>query len=113
MELTEEVLEGGVRCVHLNGRLDLKGTQAVEKLFTAAVGAKKQSVLVNMSKVDFIASVGIRMFIGNLKALTPAGAKMIFFKPSKMVEDVLKLAGLDAVIPIEHDLAAAMVLLKN
>lgn len=112
MELTVETLPGGVRCVHLSGRLDLKGTQEVEKEFNAQVGALKQSVIVNLANVNYIASVGIRLLLGNVKALTPAHAKMVILKPQEMVDTVLKMAGLDAVIPIEQDLETALEMLK-
>jgi anti-sigma B factor antagonist len=112
MELTVDTLEGGIRCIRLKGRLDLKGTQSVDPQFTAQVGALKQSVVVDMSGVEYIASIGIRMLLSNVKTITPAGATMVIYKPQKMVEDVLRMAGMDAVIPIEHDLEAALVLVK-
>jgi anti-anti-sigma factor len=112
MELTVETLDGGVRCVHLSGRLDLKGTQGVEPKFNAEVGGAKQSVIIEMSKVDYIASIGIRLLLSNVKTLTAAHAKMVILKPQQMVEDVLKMAGLDAVIPIEHDVETAVEMLR-
>jgi anti-anti-sigma factor len=112
MQLTVDTMEGGVRCLHLNGRLDLKGTQEVEAQFTAQAGGMKQSIIVDLSGVDYIASVGIRLLLSNLRSLTAAKARMVILKPQKMVEDVLKLAGLDSVVPIEHDPAAAVELAK-
>ena len=113
MELTVEELAGGLRCVRLAGRLDLKGTQEVDLKFTALVAGTKQSVIVDMAGVDYIASIGIRMFISNVKALASVGAKMIILKPQKMVDDVLRMAGLDAIIPIHQDLAAAAAAIKG
>lgn len=113
MELTVQNLDSGHRCVALSGRLDLKGTQEADAQFTEETGAKKESVLVDLSNVTYIASIGIRMFLSNIKQLRAANAKMVVLKPQKMVEEVLKLAGVDAIIPIEHDLAAAVEILKG
>jgi len=113
MELSVENLDSGYRCVALSGRLDLKGTQEVDAQFTEETGAKKESVLVDLSNVTYIASIGIRMFLSNIKQLRAANAKMVILKPQKMVEEVLKLAGVDAIIPIEHDQAAAVEVLKG
>ncbi|MBI5772150.1 MAG: STAS domain-containing protein [Verrucomicrobia bacterium] len=113
MELSVEELSGGLRCVKLAGRLDLKGTQEVDLKFTALVAGTKQSVIVDMAGVDYIASIGIRMFISNVKALASVGAKMIILKPQKMVDDVLRMAGLDAIIPIHTELAAATEAIKG
>ena len=110
MQLTVENLDAGVRCLHLTGRLDMKGTQEVDASFFAEAGALKTSVLVDFSRVDYVASVGIRLLLSNVKALAPNGAKLIILKPQKMVEDVLRMAGLDEVLVIEHDVAAARAL---
>ena len=112
MELTVQNLDSGHSCVQLSGRLDLKGTQEVDAQFTEETGAKKVSVLVDLSNVTYIASIGIRMFLSNIKQLRLANAKMVVLKPQK-VEEVLKLAGVDAIIPIEHDQAAAIEILKG
>jgi anti-anti-sigma factor len=113
MELSVENLESGHRCVKLAGRLDLKGTQEVDAQFTEETGAKKEAVLVDLSNVTYIASIGIRMFLSNIKQLRAANVKMVILKPQKMVEEVLKLAGVDAIIPIEHDQAAAVEILQG
>ena len=113
MQLTVENLEGGGRCLHLSGRLDLKGTQEVDAQFTAEAAAMKTSVILNFSRVDYVASVGIRLLLSNAKALVPSGAKLIILKPQKMVEDILRMAGLDEVLAIEQDEAAARALLAG
>lgn len=113
MELTVETLEGDVRCVRLAGRMDLKGTQSVEARFNAETGALKQSVVVDMSGVNFIASIGIRLLLANIKQLNPAGAKMVFSRPQKLVEDVLRLSGLDAVAEIAATEAEAAQMVKG
>lgn len=112
MELTIESLEGGARCIRLAGRLDLKGTKEVEQKFSEAVGVPGESVVVDMSQVEFIASVGIRLLLSNIKALMAAGAKMVILSPQKMVAEVLQLSGLDSVTTISHDPAAAIAALK-
>ncbi len=113
MELTLDTLPGGVRCVRLAGRLDLKGTQAVEQTFSENVGVNGQSVVVDMSQVEFIASVGVRLLLSNIKALMSAGAKMVILNPQKMVGEVLQLSGLDSVAAIRHDVNAAVAALNE
>ncbi len=113
MQLTVENSEADAPCLHLSGRLDLRGTQEVDAQFSAAVSASKTSVLVNFSKVDYVASVGIRLLLSNAKVLAANGTKLVVLKPQKMVEDVLRMAGLDEVLAIEHDESAARALLAS
>jgi anti-sigma B factor antagonist len=113
MELTVETLEGDIRCIRLAGRMDLKGTQSIEARFNDETGARKQSVVVDMAGVSFIASIGIRLLLANIKQLNPAGAKIVFCRSQKLVEDVLRLSGLDAVAEIAADEAEAVKMLKG
>lgn len=112
MELNVITLASGARCVQLTGRMDLKGVQSIEARFNAETGATKQSVIVDMSQVQFIASIGIRLLLTNIKQLNPIGARMIFLRPQKLVDDVLRLSGIDAVAEIVNDDAEAVKLLK-
>lgn len=113
MELSVETLEGGLRCVHLAGRLDLKGTQEVDLKFTGHVAGAKTSVVVDLSKVEFIASIGIRMLLSNVKVLNTVAARMVLLNPQKLVEDVLKLSGLDSVTPIARSEQEAIQIIKS
>jgi anti-anti-sigma factor len=107
MTMTADTLKSGHRCIRLVGRLDIAGVQTVDLAFTSHVAGSKQSVLVDMSGVEFVASIGIRMFFTNARTLGLHGAKMVVLNPQPMVEQTLKLAGVDMMVPIQHDLAAA------
>jgi anti-sigma B factor antagonist len=108
MELSVETLPQGIRCVHLSGRLDLKGTMEIELKFTGHVAGGKQAIIIDMSKVDYMASIGIRMLLSNYKALHTVPATMVLLSPQPAIEETLKTAGLDGTIPIVHDLSAAL-----
>ncbi len=107
MHMTIDTLESGIRCIRLTGRLDIAGMQAVDLQFTSQVAGSRQSVLVDISGVDFIASIGIRMLFTNARTLALHGARMILVCPQPVVEQTLRLAGVGSIVPIQHDLAAA------
>jgi anti-sigma B factor antagonist len=113
MEIKIDTLPGQVRVVRLSGRLDTHGTQAVELKFTGYVAAGKQSVVVDLSQVDTLTSLGIRMFISNAKALASVGAKIIILAPQPEVDRTLRLAGLEAFCPIVRDEGEALNLLTG
>jgi anti-anti-sigma factor len=113
MELSVETLPQGIRCVHLSGRLDLKGTMEIELKFTGHVAGGKQSILIDLSKVDYLASIGIRMLLSNYKSLHSVPAKMILLSPQPAIEETLKTTGLDGTIPIARDLDAALAIIAQ
>lgn len=107
MELTANVLDNGVKKVDLVGRLDMKGTMAIENEFAFNTTTTKTAVVIDMSEVAFIASIGIRMLLTNAKSLEGRGGKMVLLNPTDLVKEALETAGIQKLLPIFDDLDAA------
>ena len=112
MEIRLDIVEG-VGCVFLKGRLDIAGTQSVDLKFTTMTSTRRQPVMVDLSEVDFISSIGLRMLATNAKALNGSGAKMVLVNPQKVVADVLRQSGMDQLIPIAETPSDASAILKS
>lgn len=90
----------------LAGRMDIAGSTEIDAAFMASAGGAK-FLLVDLSKVSFLASMGIRTLITAAKALKERGGKMILFSPELTVAKVLKTSGTDILIPVYYDLSLA------
>ncbi len=112
MQFEVSNLDGGVKQVKLVGRLDLKGTNEIDNQFTFAVSSGKTPVLVDMSEVEFLASIGMRMLLSNARALSKRGSKLVLLKPTSLVKDALYTAGFDQLIPVYDDFDEAYQALK-
>ena len=64
-------------------------------------------MLVDLAKVNFLASMGIRTLIMAAKALKDRGGRMLLFSPDTTVAMVLKTSGADILIPVYYDLPLA------
>jgi anti-sigma B factor antagonist len=107
MELAVQDLDSGVLGINLSGRMDIIGTQQIDLKFTMLVSTRKAQILVDLSNVTFIASIGIRTLVSNAKAQRLRGGSMVLYKPNNQVEEVLRATGIDTIIPIVHDFDAA------
>jgi anti-anti-sigma factor len=107
MELAVQELDSGILQISLCGRMDIHGTQQIDLKFTALTATRKAQILVDLSNVTFIASIGIRTLISNAKAQKARGGRMVLYKPSDQVEQVLRATGIDTIIPIAHAIEAA------
>jgi len=107
MELATQDLEPGILGVNLSGRMDIAGTQQIDLKFTMVTTTRRAHILVDLSNVTFIASIGIRTLISSAKAQKLRGGTMVLFKPSSPVEEVLRATGIETIIPIAHDLESA------
>jgi anti-anti-sigma factor len=93
--------------------MDISGTQQIDLKFTALTSTRRAHILVDLSNVTFIASIGIRTLINNAKAQKLRGGSMVLYKPNNQVEEVLRATGIDTIIPIAHDIDAARVALGS
>jgi len=112
MKLDYSELEGGIRLIKLNGILDLNGTYSVEVPFVRHCGGDNVRVLVDLSKVSYISSVGIPMLVNAAKAVVSRGGKMALLYPQDSVIKVLEMVGIPQIIPIYNDLDLAVDKLK-
>ena len=107
MEINVQELEGGVALVALRGKLDLHGVNSIEPKFNATAGSQS-SVIVDLSGVTYIASMGMRMLLLGGKTVAARGGKMALLAPSRDLVAVLRTAGVDTAIPIHATRAQAL-----
>ena len=107
MLITVEDLGDRAVKIDLVGRMDVDGSEQMDLQFADLTGTTKQSVVVDLSQVTFLASIGIRSLLMNAKAIQRRGGAMVLLKPQPMVAKVLTTTGVDALIPMFDDLAAA------
>ena len=108
MQIESENLENDVLMLRLIGRMDVPGTNSIDIEFTARAATEKVNVLVDMSGVDFIASIGMRTLISNAKAQSIHGGTLVVFGCQPMVRDALSTAGIDQIIPFYDNSQAAL-----
>jgi anti-anti-sigma factor len=111
MELQYSELDNGIRLIKLNGNLDIMGVNALDVKFTGYCSGEKARVLVDLSGVDYLASIGIRLLTSNAKSLLSRGGKMVLLNPTPEVKEVLEMTGIPAVIPMYDNLESAQTVL--
>ncbi len=107
MNLATEEVTPGVTKINLTGRLDIAGTQAIDPHFTALLRSQR-AIIVDLAQVAFIASVGLRTLILGGRTVTAKGGRIVLYRPIPEVENVLVTSGTDTVVPIVHELDAAI-----
>lgn len=105
-------LENGLTKLIVSGRMDVQGALAVDPVF-AKLADEKTNLVVDMSNVTFLASLGIRTLVMSCKTLTAKGGNLVLLGLQPGVEKVLKTSGLNTMIPIVSDIGAAEALLKQ
>jgi len=100
--------EGPPARVALVGRLDIAEVHQVETRFVAATATQRRSVIVDLSGVSFIGSIGVGMLMGAARALKRHGAAMVLLDPQPFVERVLDLSRITDVVPVVRGMDEAL-----
>lgn len=90
-----------LRRIIISGRLDSAGTDEIATKFAALAAAAKRRVLVDLTGVSFMASIGIRSIISNAKALQQRGGRMVLLvEKDSATQKTLKMTGIAELIPM-------------
>jgi anti-sigma B factor antagonist len=107
LKASVEQVRHNVTLLSLDGRLDVAGVQAVESDFNAAVAAAS-NIFVDLSKVPFIASLGLRLLVAGSQTLAKRGGKMVLIGPDESTMRVLKTTGIDQLMQIRSSVGNAL-----
>jgi len=107
MEIHYGELNNGIGVIRLSGKLDIIGTGEIETKFAGYCTGDKARVVVDISKVNFLASIGIRLLTLTAKSVANRGGKMVILNPIPEVQQVLEITGIPAIIPIYSQLESA------
>ena len=107
MELQYSELDNNIRLIKLMGKLDILGVGQIETKFAGYCGGENARVVVDLSEVDFLASIGIRLLTLTAKSVTRRGGKIVLLNPNPEVQHVLEMTGIPAIIPIYSQLESA------
>jgi anti-anti-sigma factor len=105
--MTTEHLPGDITKVILDGSLDIAGAAAIDLKMNLVAGSSKK-VMVDLEKVSFIGSMGLRTLIVPARAVTSRGGKIVVFGANALVTEILRTSGLDTVVPLYRDYATAL-----
>src|SRR5260370_21254111 len=107
MELTYEDLEDGIRRVNLMGRMDVEGCQQVDLKFTSVTASRQAFVVVDLSLVDFLSSLGLGTLGRSAKAQMTRQGKLVLLSPHPQVSRVLQITQVDQILQFFDDFEQA------
>jgi anti-anti-sigma factor len=76
------------------------------------IAGTKKAVIVDLQKVSFLGSMGLRALVAPARAIKGRGGKIVIFGPNELVEKVLTSSGVNTMIPIHHQLQDAIAALQ-
>ena len=100
--VTYEVKNGDL-VVHVKGEIDHHSAVLVRTgIDEEILAARAQTVLLELSAVDFMDSSGLGLIMGRFALVKQYGGVLAVLDPSPAVEKIMKLAGMERMIPIKR-----------
>lgn len=106
MDMKVSQADDEITRIDLDGRFDIQGAQEVDARFGELAESSK-AMIVDLSKVSFIASLGVRTLMLSAKTLIRRGADMAVCGAGENVEKVLRSTGFNEVAGLYPDFDSA------
>jgi anti-anti-sigma factor len=101
MSISHDDIGDNLRRIVITGRLDMPGTDSVAAKLVELTAAPKKGVVVDLTSLRFLASIGISALITSAKAVQKRGGKMVLVvSPGSTVAMSLDATGVDELIPV-------------
>lgn len=108
MSISHEDIGHNLRRIVITGRLDMPGTESVASKLEELVAAPKHGVVVDLSSLKFLASVGIRALIVSAKAVEKRGGRMVLVVDGgSPIFETFVATGVNQLIPVFRETADA------
>ena len=107
MQIDKTDLGNSVTRLKMTGRLDISGS-AVAEIPIAFAAKNCKGLIIDMSELSFVASLGVRHLMMAAKTIDRRGGKMVLFAAPEPVADVLETMGVTELIPMVTSEAEAL-----
>jgi anti-anti-sigma factor len=107
MEITRE-WDGEVVIARLDGRLDSSAAAAAEEGLLVALSGVPPRVAIDMTKLSYISSAGLRVLLVLAKKVQQQQGKVALFGLAPNVQEVFTVSGFDTIFAIAGDCPAAL-----
>jgi anti-anti-sigma factor len=99
MEIAEE-RRGAVKIIGLRGRLDANSSPLVEKRLLGLTGQGDERLVLDLSELTYISSLGLRVFIAVAKNIQKVNGKLALAGLNEHIYEIFKIARFTTIFSI-------------
>ena len=99
MDIHEDRKDGFL-VLGLEGRLDAVSSKMFEEKVLALVDGGERRIVIDLSRLDYVSSAGLRVFLVVSKRLTAAGGKVVLCSLQEPVKQVFDIVGFYSIFSI-------------
>ncbi len=107
MELETE-RQGDTLIAKTDGRVDGANAREFQSALEAAIDDNESTVILDMERLSYISSAGLRVILLTAKSLQRRNAKFAVCSLSESIQEVFEISGFDKIISIHPSQAEAL-----
>jgi anti-anti-sigma factor len=107
MQISEEKI-ADVLAVRLKGRLDATTSKSVEEYLLKQIDAGERIFVLDLAHLDYISSVGLRVFMVAAKRLKVLQGRMVICALQVPIRQLFEISGFATMFPMFEDRDAAV-----
>jgi|EndMetStandDraft_4_1072995.scaffolds.fasta_scaffold393000_2 anti-anti-sigma factor len=100
MELFQSTSDNGILTLTMSGRLDADTTAAFGDMLNGCIDRGERRIILDLSGVDYVSSVGLRALIVAAKRLGGLSGKIVLCAPQDRILKLLEIAGFTSIFTI-------------
>jgi anti-anti-sigma factor len=97
-----------VKVLAFEGRLDTQTSPDAQQQLTRLIEEGATKILVNLEKVDYISSAGLRVLLVVAKQLKATDGELRICSLNEVVKEVFDISGFDLILPISASESEAL-----
>ena len=107
MEISTE-REGTLLVAKAGGRLDSINAREFDDALKSAISDSDQVLIMDLEKVSYVSSAGLRAILGVVKDLNRRAVKFAMCSLSDPIREVFRISGFDKIVTIHSDRGGAV-----
>ena len=94
--------------IHFPRRVDAAAAPSIESFILQLIAAGATRLILDMTAVEYLGSVGIRRLVVVSRALEAPGGRAILVTGRPFIVEVLRVCGVDDLMPLAEDVDTAL-----
>jgi len=86
--------------IEIEGRLDTTNYSQLEKKLLEHIDAGQKDILIDCSKMDYVSSSGLRIFLMALKKITALNGKFVLCGLQENISEIFEISGFTSIFQI-------------
>ncbi len=99
---------GEVKIVRIEGKLDTQTSPDAEAQLIRLIDAGARKVVVNLERLAYISSAGLRILLAAAKQLQGSGGELRVCSLSDLVREIFEISGFDSILSVSSSQAEAL-----